>query len=128
VEEDVTDQPAVKSAVMLPPNQSLSSTVLNGMGNGMTIAAIPFALAEARALLTKKPLSDRMIGLNMVMLASGAVLGAAYGMVEAKQITRYRNSLNNEINRLHDQATVDEAKIEALTKAVNAKANPEISR
>ena len=101
---------------MLPPSQSLTSTVLNGMGNGMTVGGIPLIVAETSAFFTKRNLKPREMMIYSSLLAAGAVIGAVFGVAEAKQITNYRNSLNDEINRLHDKEATNDQKIDALMK------------
>ena len=128
MEEDSTEKPVAKSAVMLPPSQSLTSTVLNGMGNGMTVGGIPLIVAETSAFFTKRNLKPREMMIYSSLLAAGAVIGAVFGVAEAKQITNYRNSLNDEINRLHDKEATNDQKIDALMKAVGAKTTPEPTR
>ena len=98
------------------------------MGNGMTVGGIPLIVAETSAFFTKRNLKPREMMIYSSLLAAGAVIGAVFGVAEAKQITNYRNSLNDEINRLHDKEATNDQKIDALMKAVGAKTTPEPTR
>ena len=86
-------------------------------------------VAETRALMTHKAgLNPKQTAFYLGLVGAGAAIGAVFGTIEAKHIRRYHNALNGELSRLNDHATANETKIDALTKAVNEKATPEIGR
>ncbi len=117
--------------VDLPPNQSLTSVVLNGIGNGATVFGIPLMAHEARHAFQHTELPNKYLAGHLALIATGGAIGSYFGFGEAKQIKQYRQSLNDEINKLHDETAANNNKIDALIKAVQAREsaqNPEAGR
>lgn len=106
------------------PTQSNVSTVLNGMGNGLMIGAVPFLLLKTgQQILGKRlPVSEALIDrFGTFGSVGGCLLGAAFGAHEATSVHSYRLALKNEIQSLHDKASNSNAKIIELQRALDAK-------
>ena len=85
-----------------PPKESRSSIVLNSVGNGMMLGAVPFIALEANALRTGKPLGKLSQGLSLAASAVGGLLGWVFGEKEANRLENYRNNIAQEITTLRN--------------------------
>ena len=132
MEEDSTVKNRLSNQGVLPPSEELhNSTVLNGIGNGLMLGAVPFVVLKTGAQLAGKkfPLSGELIDrVGTFGSIIGSVMGAVYGMSEAKHAERYRRSVKNSITQLSGDLAEANSKIDALTQAVNAKAAAEPAR
>jgi len=97
------------------------NSVLGGMGNWMMIGGIPYAAISLAAEMNHtKPSKDlQAFAIGGVVL--GAVYGAFAGIREAKELDDYRNSLNDHIEVLTAEVRGNRTKIDALTKALDAR-------
>ena len=107
--------------VELPPSQSLTSVVLNGIGNGATVFGIPLMADEAWHAFQHQSMPNKHLAVHLGLIATGAAVGSFFGFREAKDIKHYRQSLNDEINKMHDKTAANDAKIQALMQALQAK-------
>ncbi len=107
--------------IELPPSQSLTSVVLNSIGNGGTIGSIPLLVAETHAAFTHTHLSNKWLLANLGLIGVTSGIGCYFGLQEAKEIKTYRQSLNDEINKMHDETAQNASKIQALTEALQAR-------
>lgn len=107
---------------LLPPKDMAMSTLLNGIGNGITVGSIPLAVGSTLELLRiTKPLSHDMKVAGAVMMMTGAAIGAYYGTREAKHLTEYQLALAQELTDLRTHITRGETQVERLAERENAR-------
>jgi hypothetical protein len=108
----------------LPPaKQAQLSTILNGVGNGLLVGTLPIVAYEGYQRF-KNPATPRSLVIPALCFATvSAVVGCMYGFKEAKQVENYRQSLGDEIELLHKDNVGTKAKIEELTRRLEAKEN-----
>lgn len=94
--------------------------VLNGMGNGMMLGAVPFVAMESWGLFTDKQLTKGQRKGSIFATVAGCVLGTWYGMHEAKNLERYRNTIGSELESLRSKGDKQDQKIMKLTQALEA--------
>jgi hypothetical protein len=80
-----------------PPKESHTSIVLNSVGNGMMLGAIPFIAFEAHSAVTGKPLSNTLRIGSIAATVVGGVLGWVFGEKEANRLQHYRQAVSDEI-------------------------------
>lgn len=87
------------------PSRTYTSTVLNGIGNGMMLGTAPFLGIETYAGIMGKNLPHQKLLMtgSAVAMVAGAVIGGFYGSKEAKQIHDYRQALDDEITDLRQR-------------------------
>jgi hypothetical protein len=86
-----------------PPRDTFT-LVMNGVGNWTMIGTLPFIVGESLAALRGKPLSKAMIKGNLALLAGSSVVGAYFGLKEARELTSYRAALAQELAELHNKS------------------------
>lgn len=105
---------------LLPPAQSHTSMVLNGMGNGMMLGAVPFVAMESWGAITGKQLTKGQRKGSIFATVAGCALGMWYGTHEARNLERYRFTIGSELESLRDKSQQQEQKIVKLTQALDA--------
>ncbi len=108
---------------LTPPKSSNVSLVLNGAGNGMMLGALPFLGVELYGKITKKPVPEATEMVTLFATVAGCVVGAVFGMKEAKALSKYREELRGEIADLRAEA--DAAKQKSEGWAAKETARPE---
>lgn len=108
---------------LLPPSQSNTSMVLNGMGNGMMIGAIPFVAMESWGLFTGRQLTDAQRKGSIFATVAGCALGMWYGMHEGRTLERYRHTIGNELESLREKSDRQEQKLVRLTRELEQRGN-----
>jgi hypothetical protein len=86
-----------------PPKESRGSIVLNSVGNGMMLGAIPFLGLEAHALIKKVELSPAARAWSLAASAVGGVLGWVFGEKEANRLENYRMNVARELTELRNE-------------------------
>lgn len=94
-----------------PPSESNTSTVLNGIGNGMMVGTAPFIAMGIHDQITKGNLSARFSVINAIAVAVGSIVGGWLGLREAQRLSQYRNDLGEEIVSLRTQANDTDARL-----------------
>jgi hypothetical protein len=124
MEQKVADTPAQHLQSELPPRSHSHLTgMLNGAGNGAMVGfAVPYAVLKSYHFITKKPIPPLETITTFSSVACAAI-GALFGLEESKQIATYRQSLSNEVDRLHGRLNAANDKIAELSRALDAK-NP----
>ena len=96
-----------------PPTESRITTVLNGVGNGMMVGALPFVAKNLYEAITSKtvhfPHQDKLIAFATV---SGCVLGGVFGVSESKRMHDYRTAMNEEVNAIRQQVNANSQALE----------------
>ena len=116
---------AVEQRLVLP-DKSATSSVLNGIGNGMMLTGLPLVAAEFYFPTRKDIPRNFKIG-SMIAMVVGAVVGGLYGKKEADEITNYRQALRSEITHLHKRIDAQHAPAERWTDVVKSEGS-DISR
>ena len=95
-----------------PPKESRTSTVLNGIGNGLMVGGIPLAAIETYKFLkaNNKPLPALVRGAAVASAVLGGVAGLVLGQNETHLQEQYRQKITDEVNHLRHE--VDELKKE----------------
>ena len=113
------------------PDKSATSSVLNGVSNGMMLTGLPLFMAETCLPLFGKdptkhiPNNLRIAGIAAI--AVGAVVGGIYGKKEGDEINKYRQTLRAEITHLHKRIDERHMPSERWTDVVKSDGS-EISR
>lgn len=107
-----------------PPKETAATTVLNNIGNGMMLGALPFMAVEMYSHIAGKEFSPstfrRLSIANAAMLVTGCGLGAWYGMNEAKRLQDYRTTVSDEIVRLSEELKTTNAKLDSWVEKAQA--------
>ena len=106
---------------LAPPPQSKFSVVLNGIGNGMMLGAVPFVAMELYSQLSGKALSPNARKGSVFATIAGCALGAAYGIHEARSLEGYRQKLGQEITRLSNKVKKLEANQTSFSEREDAR-------
>jgi hypothetical protein len=93
------------------PSRTYSSTILNGIGNGMMIGTAPFLAFETYYGITKKIVPSYLLVTSAIAMVVGAIWGGWSGSQEAQQIQDYRNALNNEITSLRSKTYANSSEL-----------------
>lgn len=101
--------------------RSMVNSVLGGVGNWMMIGGIPYAAVSLAAEINDVKASKKLQAFALGGVVVGAVYGAFAGLHEAKELDEYRNSLNDHIDTLTQEVRGNRTKIDALTKALDAR-------
>jgi hypothetical protein len=86
-----------------PPKDAHLSVVLNGIGNGMMLGALPLVGAEFYSMATKKPLPEFARIAGVVGSVVGAVFGGMLGNKEYHNLNVYQQRVASEITALRTQ-------------------------
>ena len=102
---------------LIPPKDITVSTILNGIGNGMSIGSIPLFINEFGSVLglAKQP-SPQMQKIGLVSTAIGTAVGCYFGVREAKHLKAYQLALARELTDVRQQIAVGASKVETLTE------------
>ncbi len=93
------------------------TTVLNGIGNGMMIGAIPLLVEKIYFSFAKREThkwANNFDKFALLTTAACAVGGGLYGLYEADRLNDYRESVNEEILKLNNQTRTNAANIAKL--------------
>lgn len=108
VKED-THREALKKR-LLPPKESTTSMVLNGIGNGMMVGFAPFMVMQMYAdIVGNHTLPQRYAKASVAATLAGVVFGAWYGYKEASRLEEYRYTLRKEVVELNNRLADHEA-------------------
>jgi len=88
---------------LLPPSQSRISVLMNGVGNGMMLGAIPFLGLQLNAALHQRPLSYKQEIASIAVAGVGGIIGMIWGAREATHLDAYRDSIRAEIESLRSR-------------------------
>jgi hypothetical protein len=104
----------------LPPGgQTVFSSVFGAIGNyAMVGMAVAWSGHKLFKLANKTASENVPIQLTVGVTTVGAVLGAIHGLVEAKNIKRYREAVADTIDGLNRELKTDKVKINELYKQV----------
>lgn len=121
------DNPTKTSSAkdLQPPQESGTSVVLNSVGNGMMLGAIPFLAFEVKAAVTKTPLSPALTIASIAATGVGGVLGWVFGEKEAKALQDYRQNLATEVTALRGE--VEQLKQEKRSWQTRVSASQDMS-
>lgn len=95
-----------------PPGDAAFSTLLNNIGNGAMLGAVPVLLLKFWEEMTNKKIGIKFLSegnhgkLGMGMAVVGCSIGAVMGVREARRLQDYRHAVSNEVAELH--AKLDE--------------------
>lgn len=92
-------------AKLTPPSESHFSTILNGMGNGMMLGALPPLAYDLYLKARKLEVPDALGKIGIFSTVIGCAIGAVYGRIEARRVQEYREEMSSEMTRL--RADVD---------------------
>lgn len=99
-----------------PPVESHISTVLNGIGNGMMIGAVPLVMLNLYDEVKKGTINSTRnkwgIGLTVVSCA----LGGWFGVREAESLKGYREEVSSEVLKLREQVAANSASMKEWTE------------
>ena len=113
--EQLTQQ-ASKIREVMPYDEARSSTVLNGIGNGMMLGSLPFIAIESYKNIAYHGKSGKdlpklaYVG-SALATVGGAVWGYVNGTTEADHLNEYRIESLKEVSDLRHDLAVAEKKI-----------------
>ncbi len=111
---------------LTPPSESSTSTVLNGIGNGMMVGTLPFVAMELYHNIvqhgTGKSLPKAAYLGCAFALVGGSAVGAVMGNREAHRLEEYRTALGEEIIDLRMQAEDTNANLKKWQQKLEAHA------
>ena len=97
-----------------PPREATATTILNNIGNGAMLGALPSIVVSLYNEMTGKIIDQAAhktrgkIGIGMTVV--GSLLGAVYGVREAKRLQSYRHAVSDRL-----------AEVEAKVNTVSSK-------
>lgn len=74
---------------------------MNGVGNGAMIGSLPAIAITLYNKVTGKHFAKTIENNSLWGTVIGSVVGAVYGIKEAKELNEYRTNLRNELVELH---------------------------
>lgn len=119
---DVEDAHSRIKSKLNPPKEASLSLILNGIGNGMMVGAVPFVLMETYSHIAGVALSRKLYMANAAATLGGCALGAWYGQHEATKLDEYRNSVADEFIQLNDKLGMLNAKQDKWTARIEKEA------
>ena len=117
-----------------PPVESHISTVLNGMGNGMMIGAVPIVVMNLYDDIKNKTINSTRSKWTIGFTAASCALGAWFGMREAESLKSYRQEVSDEVIKLREQVSANNAAMKEWTarmtkhEAESGKPTPAVTR
>ena len=89
-----------------PPEESTTSLVLNGIGNGMMVGFAPFMALEMYSNISGVRNLPRSFHIaSAITTVAGVAFGAFYGLKEARRLQEYRITIGNEMATLSERVT-----------------------
>lgn len=113
--EQLTDE-ASKIREVMPIEEARSSTILNGVGNGMMIGSMPFVALETYKNIAhhghpEKNLPKPLYIASALATVGGAAWGYMNGAQEADHLNEYRLTALDEMSRLRSETTQNREKL-----------------
>jgi hypothetical protein len=134
MEDSKTVQPAPdikeRTTYLAPPQESRITTVLNGIGNGAMLGAVPFVVVELVDAVKNRG-AEAVAGNNKTHLGAvfltiaGCALGGWFGVKEGRKLHNYRLSVNDELTRIRHQVDAQDATIKTWAEKTSQPA-PEL--
>lgn len=107
-----------------PPREGNLSTVLNGIGNGMMLGAIPFFATEIYSHLSRRTIARAAYITNAVLTTVGGVLGGMYGYREGEHLKAYREDIAAQLRALNTRVSAHSVELQGLVAAKTPTQNP----
>ncbi|MFZ4540488.1 MAG: hypothetical protein ACOYNL_01600 [Rickettsiales bacterium] len=96
MEEKATRLDALKEKLS-PPEHSTASIVLNGAGNGLMVGALPPLIYSLANQVTSEVAKKRQGNIALFSTVACTLVGAVYGLREAKHTEEYRHSVGQAV-------------------------------
>ncbi len=86
-----------------PPQDAKTSIMLNNIGNGTMLGAMPFIIAESYYRITQKIMPPAVAWANLALTAVGAAWGYVSGKKEYARLQEYRQTVSNQVIKISEE-------------------------